>query len=265
MASVEGTVEFDTSSSVVLRLRKRDIAHVMTPTADPDTSLTPRPTGSDIKRFIAAGSVRAHPVIATSTAGQISSRICRIAERKEFRKILEAGQWCPRAQSILETWLLKAPRHAEDRVPAIEDAEPDPASAPVLVPSSSSSSDSSSSSSSSPDADTDHVTNDVYVAEDAMPDSDDMAGDEGYDAAPDVDGLQPVAAGFDVATLDDDDIEQHPHWVNLNDQVEELVSDNERLTHEVCESKHVIKRLRLLTESQARLIASMQHECGLVQ
>ena len=248
MASVEGTVEFDTSSSVVLRLRKRDIAHVMTPTADPDTSLTPRPPGSDIKRFIAAGSVRAHPVIATSTAGQISSRICRIAERKEFRKILEAGQWCPRAQSILETWLLKAPRHAEDRVPAIEDAEPDPASAPVLVPSSSSSSDSSSSSSS-----------------DAMPDSDDMAGDEGYDVAPDVDGLQPVAAGFDVATLDDDDIEQHPHWVNLNDQVEELVSDNERLTHEVCESKHVIKRLRLLTESQARLIASMQHECGLVQ
>ena len=98
-----------------------------------------------------------------------------------------------------------------------------------------------------------------------MPDSDDMAGDEGYDAAPDVDGLQPVAAGFDVATLDDDDIEQHPHWVNLNDQVEELVSDNERLTHEVFESKHVIKRLRLLTESQARLIASMQHECGLVQ
>jgi hypothetical protein len=248
MASVEGTVEFDTSSSVVLRLRKRDIAHVMTPTADPDTSLTPRPTGSDIKRFIAAGSVRAHPFIATSTAGQISSRICRIAERKEFRKILEAGQWCPRAQSILETWLLKAPRHAEDRVPAIEDAEPDPASAPVLVPSSSSSSDSSSSSSS-----------------DAMPDSDDMAGDEGYDAAPDVDGLQTVAAGFDVTTLDDDDIEQHPHWVNLNDQVEELVSDNERLTHEVCESKHVIKRLRLLTESQARLIASMQHECGLVQ
>ena len=263
MTCIEGTVDYDTPTSVVLRLKKRNIAHVMPRSSDPETSLVPRPTGSDIQRLIAADSVRAHPAFATTTAAQISSHICSITARKEFRTILEAGQWCSRAQTILETWLLKAPRHW-DRPPAIEDARSDP----MVVSSASSSSDSSSSSSSSSDADASHANHDVDLMEEAMPDRDDMVKDDGHDAVPYEDGLQPVASGFDVTTLADDEIEQHPHWVNLNDQVDKLMADNERLERladEGFESQRIIKRLRLMTENQARLIASLQNELGFVQ
>ena len=98
-----------------------------------------------------------------------------------------------------------------------------------------------------------------------MPDSDDMADDAGTDAVPYAGGLQPMAVGFDVTDLADDDIEQHPHWVNLHDQHGELLEDRDRLTDEHFESQRVIKRLRLLTDSQARLIAPLQNELGFVQ
>ena len=264
MACIEGTVEYDTPSSVVLRLKKRTFADVVRGPSDSTTSLIPRPTGSGIKNCIETGDLHAHPSVAAMSAAQISSRICRIAERAEVRKILEAGQWCSRAQAILEMWLLKAPRRT-DRQPAIEDARSEPAPATVVVSSSSSSSYSSSSSSSSSDAAAEDNTKNADEVEDAMPDSDDMAEEERRDVVPIQAALPPVENDFDVNLLSDDVIEQHQHWVNLNDQVDDMVQDNERLTNEMYDARRTIARLRNIVENQGRLISSLQSEAGFAQ
>ena len=270
MACIEGTVEYDTPSSVVLRLKKRTFADVVRGPSDSTTSLIPRPTGSGIKNCIETGDIRAHPSVAAMTASQISSRVHRIAERAEFRKILEAGQWCSRAQAILEKWLLKAPRQEDpprgtDRPPAIEDVRSEPAPATVVVSSSSSSSDSSSSSSSSSDAAAEDATKNADEVEDAMPDSDDMAEEECRDVVPIQAALPPVESDFDVNLLSDDVIEQHQHWVNLNDEMGDLVEDNERLRSDMYDARRTIARLRNIVENQGRLISWLQSEAGFAQ
>ena len=79
MSAVEGTVHFDTPSSVTPRLKKRDIVHVTGSSQGGDTALIPRPTGSEVKRMVAEGALEAHPFFSSMTAAKLSSRICRIA------------------------------------------------------------------------------------------------------------------------------------------------------------------------------------------
>ena len=257
MSAVEGTVHFDTPSSVTLRLKKRDIVYVTGSSQRGDTALIPRPTGSEVKRMVAEGALEAHPFFSSMTAAKLSSRICRIAERAEFRAILQAGQWNSRAQAILEAWLLKAPRQ-KARTLAIEDAAPDAAVPSVAAVSASSSSSSSSSpSSSSDDAD-------ENVNGDSQPGG--SLGEGAASAEHDADGGgEQSAAVFDVRTLADDEVEQHPHWVSLSMQADSLVEDNERMLDELQASEKAVKRLRDLTDTQARLISMLQEELRILQ